>query len=137
MYNIIWKLGYISCTFSIINLIVHTIGKILHTRKKNVLEEFRNCSEIEDMRKIRQIIKLIKYFKFCCLFIVYDNVVRKISWSKRDEPAESTSKADIHRKKVMLSVWWDFKGLVHFELLSRNQTINSNVYCRQLKKLDK
>ena len=63
--------------------------------------------------------------------------MRKISWSKRDEPAQSTSKADIHEKKVMLSFWWDFKGIVHFELLPRNQTINLNVYCRQLMKLDK
>ena len=37
----------------------------------------------------------------------------------------------------MLSVWWDFKGIVYFELLPRNQTINSNVYCRQLMKQDK
>ena len=33
--------------------------------------------------------------------VVYDNVVRKRSWSKRDEPAQSTSKADIHQKKVI------------------------------------
>ena len=32
---------------------------------------------------------------------------------------------------------WDFKGIVYFELLPRNQTINSNVYCHQLMKLDK
>ena len=37
----------------------------------------------------------------------------------------------------MLSVWWDFKDIVHFELLIRNQTINSNVYCRQVMKLEK
>ena len=42
-----------------------------------------------------------------------------------------------HQKKVMLSVWWDFKGIVYFELLPKNQTINLNVYCRQLVKLDK
>ena len=36
----------------------------------------------------------------------------------------------------MLSVWWDFKGVVFFELLSSNQTINSNVYCRQLDSLN-
>ena len=64
-------------------------------------------------------------------------VVRKRSWRKRDEPAQSTSKADIHKKKVVLSVWWDFKGFFYFELLPRNQTINSNIYCRQLIKLHK
>ena len=37
----------------------------------------------------------------------------------------------------MLSVWWDFKAIVYFELVSRNQTVNKNVYCRQLMKLDK
>ena len=29
----------------------------------------------------------------------------------------------------MLSVWWDFKGIVFFELLLDNTTINSEVYC--------
>ena len=63
--------------------------------------------------------------------------MRKKLWSKRDEPAQLTSKADIHKKKVIMSVWWDFKDIVYFELLPRNQNINSNVYCRQLMKLDK
>ena len=53
-------------------------------------------------------------------WVVYDNVAEKRSWGKRDEPAQSTSKADIYQKKVMLSVWWDFKGIVYFELLPRN-----------------
>lgn len=68
------------------------------------------------------------------------NVVRKRSWSKRDEHAPSTSKADSlsdsHQKKTMLSVWWDYKGVIFFELLPRNQTINSDAYCAQLMKLD-
>ena len=37
----------------------------------------------------------------------------------------------------MLSVQWNFKCIVYFEMLLRNQTINSNAYCRQLMKLDK
>ncbi|GFV52185.1 histone-lysine N-methyltransferase SETMAR [Trichonephila clavipes] len=41
------------------------------------------------------------------------------------------------KKKVMLSVWWDFKGIVFvFELLPDNTTINSEVYCHQLDKLN-
>ena len=36
----------------------------------------------------------------------------------------------------MLSVWWDWKGVVFFELFPRNQTINSDVYCRQLNKFN-
>ncbi|GAB1869951.1 Transposase [Camponotus japonicus] len=36
----------------------------------------------------------------------------------------------------MLSVWWDYKGIVYFEILPRNQTINSDVYIEQLTKLN-
>ena len=32
----------------------------------------------------------------------------------------------------MLSVWWDWKDVVYFELLPGIQTINSDVYCQQL-----
>ncbi|GFU82615.1 histone-lysine N-methyltransferase SETMAR [Trichonephila clavipes] len=51
------------------------------------------------------------------------------------EPTQ-TSKADIHQKKVLLSVWWDYKGIVYFELLSPNRTISSDVYIEQLTKLN-
>ena len=44
--------------------------------------------------------------------------------------------AGIHRKKVLLSVWWDYKGIVYFELLPPNRTINSVVYIEQLTKLN-
>ena len=69
-------------------------------------------------------------------WIVYNNVVRKRSSSKRDEPPQTTLKAKLHQKKNMLSIWWDWKGVVFFELLLRNQTINSVVYCYQMNKLN-
>ena len=36
----------------------------------------------------------------------------------------------------MLSIWWDCKGILYFELLPNNRTINSDVYCQQLVKLE-
>ncbi|KAL6417162.1 hypothetical protein ACFW04_014667 [Cataglyphis niger] len=68
-------------------------------------------------------------------WIVYNNVTRKRSWVKQDQPAQTASKAEIHQKKIMLSVWWDYKGILYFELMPQNQTINSNVYVEQLDKL--
>ena len=35
----------------------------------------------------------------------------------------------------MLCIWWDWKGVLHYELLLVNQTINSNKYCSQLDQL--
>ena len=68
--------------------------------------------------------------------VVYNNIKRKRSSSRPREPAQTTSKADIHQKKVLLSVWWDYKGIVYFELLPPNRTINSVVYIKQLMKLN-
>ncbi|GFW76484.1 mariner Mos1 transposase [Trichonephila clavipes] len=69
-------------------------------------------------------------------WVVYNNIKQKRSWSRPGEPTQTTSKADIHQKKVLLSVWWDYKGIVYFELLLPNRTINSDVYIEQLTKLN-
>ena len=68
-------------------------------------------------------------------WILYNNVERKRSWDKRNEPPPTTPKAGHHPKKVMLCIWWDWKGVLYYELLPENQTINSNKYCSQLDQL--
>ena len=35
----------------------------------------------------------------------------------------------------MLYIWWDWKGVLYYELLPENQTMNSNKYCSQLDQL--
>ena len=34
--------------------------------------------------------------------------------------------------KAMLSVWWDWKGIVYYEILEPGQTVDSVLYCQQL-----
>ena len=68
-------------------------------------------------------------------WILYNNVERKRSWGKRNEPPPTTPKASLHPKKVMSCIWWDWKGILYHELLPENQTINSNKYCSQLDQL--
>ena len=55
-------------------------------------------------------------------------------WGKRNEPPPTTPKASLHPKKVMLCIWWDWKGVLYYELLPENQTIYFNKYCSQLDK---
>ena len=68
-------------------------------------------------------------------WILYNNVGRKRSWGKRNEPPPTTPKAGLHPKKVMLCIWWDWKGVLYYELLPENQMVNSNKYCSQLDQL--
>jgi len=68
-------------------------------------------------------------------WIIYNNVERKRSRGKRNEPPLAIPKAGLHSKKVMLCVWWDWKGILYYELLPNNKTINSEKYCSQLDEL--
>lgn len=68
-------------------------------------------------------------------WIAYNNPKRKRSWQKRNEPRKTTPKRDIHSKKVMLSIWWDWKGVLYYELIPQGQAINSLKYCSQLEQL--
>ena len=68
-------------------------------------------------------------------WIQYNNVEQKRLWGKRNEPPSTSPKAGLHPKKVMLCIWWDWKGVLYDELLPENQTINSNEYCSLLDQL--
>ena len=65
-------------------------------------------------------------------WILYNNVEWKRSWDKRNETTTNHTKGrSFHPKKVMLCIWWDWKGVLYYELLPENQTINSSKYCSQ------
>ena len=46
-------------------------------------------------------------------------------WVNREDLPESEAKNNLHRKKVMLSIFWDSGGIVYWELLPRNSAIDA------------
>lgn len=68
-------------------------------------------------------------------WIHYDNPKRKKSYVKPGQPGTSTPKPNIHGAKVMLCIWWDQKGVIHYELLKPGQTITGDFYRQQLIRL--
>ena len=36
---------------------------------------------------------------------------------------------------MLLSVWWDQSGVVYYQFLPKNETINAELYCQQLQRL--
>lgn len=65
--------------------------------------------------------------------IIYNRINRKRYYSKLNEPSQTISRAELHKKKMLL-IWWDYKSVVYLEMLSRKQTIRSDKYCQQLRK---
>ena len=64
-------------------------------------------------------------------WILYANVEWKRLWGEWNEPPPTTPKSSLHPKKVVY-IWWDWKGVLYYEPLPENQTVNSNQYCSQL-----
>ena len=69
-------------------------------------------------------------------WVTYDHVKRKRSWSKRGEAAQTVATPGLTASKVLLCVWWDWQGIIHYELLPYGQALNSDLYCHQLDRLD-
>ncbi|GFY00533.1 histone-lysine N-methyltransferase SETMAR [Trichonephila clavipes] len=68
-------------------------------------------------------------------WVTYDNIEGKPSWSMRGEAAQTVAKPGLTARKVLLCIWWDLKGIIYYELLPYDQTINSDLYCLLLGRL--
>lgn len=69
-------------------------------------------------------------------WVTYVNHRRKRQWVDKDTQPAPEPKPELHQLKVMLSVWWDSKGVLLFELLPPNTTISAAYYCAQLDRLN-
>lgn len=55
---------------------------------------------------------------------------RKRSWSKAGESFQTVAKPALTAKKVLLCVWWDWKGRIYYELIPHDKTLNSTIYTK-------
>ena len=62
-----------------------------------------------------------------CTKCVMEEIVGQVKWT-----ISNHTKVWSSSKKVMLCIWWDWKGVLYYEHLLENQRINSNKYCSQL-----
>ena len=69
-------------------------------------------------------------------WVLYKNISRKRQWIDKYGKPKPTPKNEIQRKKVLLSIFWDYQGIVFFELIEKGKTIDSDIYSQQLLKLN-
>jgi histone-lysine N-methyltransferase SETMAR len=65
-------------------------------------------------------------------WIMFDNTSNRSQWVDSDQVPVGVPKPHRFVKKAMLCVWWNTRGIVHFEVLESGQTVNSALYCQQL-----
>ena len=118
------------------------IGKVLKVGKwvphelseNNKIQRLNTC--ISNMARYKKKDFLWKIVTGDEKWIYYDNPTNKKQWLSPCQSATASPKPDIHRKKVMLCVWWDIKGIIYYELLEPKQTINAERYSQQLRRLN-
>jgi len=101
--------------------------------QKNLMDRISICESLLNRNKIDPFLK--RMVTGDEKWVTYDNVKRKRSWSNRDEPAQTVAKPGLTIRKVLLCVWWDWQGIIYYELLPYGQTLNSDLYCQQLDRL--
>lgn len=67
-------------------------------------------------------------------WVLYDNREAEKQWLPKGQPAQATPKR-MWPKKQMACVWWGVTGIIHWELLPINNTINAEVYQQQLQRV--
>lgn len=100
---------------------------------KNLMDRVSVCETLKKRNEIEPFLK--RLITGDEKWIRYENIVRKRSWGKRGERSQTTAKPGLTLNKVMLSIWWDWKGIVYYEVLLPGETIDSDLYCQQLIRL--
>jgi len=98
--------------------------------ESNKLPRFTVASSLLSLNQIGHFLKRIvtSYEKW----IQYDNSVSKRQWLDKDKIPRAIFKPENFGKNQMLCIWWDYQGVIHFEILKFKETVNSELHYAQL-----
>jgi histone-lysine N-methyltransferase SETMAR len=65
-------------------------------------------------------------------WIYLNNPDLQKQWLDKGQLPVPVAKRERFEKKVLLCVWWNYEGLIYYELVPDGCTINADVYCQQL-----
>jgi histone-lysine N-methyltransferase SETMAR len=68
-------------------------------------------------------------------WIYLNNPNLQKQWLDKEQLPVPVAKRARFEKKVILCVWWNYEGLIYYELVPDGRTINAEVYSQQLEKM--
>ena len=69
-------------------------------------------------------------------WLLYENPIRRCQLLMVRDVPSPTAKLGLHPKKVLLCIWWDYKGIIHHEVFEYGDTISADKYYQQLDRLN-
>ena len=64
-----------------------------------------------------------------------ESKVQSMEYQHKTSPSPRKFKVIASARKVLLTIFWDMKGVVHMEFLKQGQTVNSEKYISSLRTL--
>ena len=68
-------------------------------------------------------------------WIFLHNPDKRKQWVPKNEEPLTVVRHDRFGHKVMLSVWWNFEGIIHFELIPKGKAVDAQLYVAQIKRV--
>ena len=86
------------------------------------------CHRATRGHKQRFLYRIVTGDEKWCLYI---NMKQRKEWVPPGDTPKPRVKPDLHPGKTMICVSWDWEGMVHWEMLERNATVNKELYIAQ------
>jgi len=67
---------------------------------------------------------------------VYINMKQRKELLRPKKQATPRAKQELNPWKTMLCVWWDWEGIIHYEILANNEMVNADLYVQQMHRLN-
>ena len=130
------------CSLGTVSNVLNEIGKVKKLGRwvphklsqKNTNQRLVTCSSLLSMSKKKSFWTSILTSDE--KWIMLDNSCRKSQWLDKNQAPIPTAKPNKFGKKVMLCVWWNTRGIVHYEVLENGETVDSHLYCQQLERVN-
>lgn len=68
-------------------------------------------------------------------WVLYDNRKRCARWLDRDEACAHTPRPSLHPRKILITVWWNVTGVIHYSFLRTGMTITAEKYCQYIEEM--
>ncbi|GFV50389.1 histone-lysine N-methyltransferase SETMAR [Trichonephila clavipes] len=78
---------------------------------KNMMDRISICETLAKRNEIDPFLKLMVTGDE--KWVTFYNIVRKRSWSKCSEAAQTVAKPGLSARKILLRIWWDWKGIIY------------------------
>jgi histone-lysine N-methyltransferase SETMAR len=91
------------------------------------------CRKLLQLPKDHRFIKRFATYDENCIYL--NNPDLQKQWLDKGQLPVPLAKRERFEKKVPFCVWWNYEGLIYYELVSDSRMINVEVYTQQLEKM--